>query len=733
MNSFCTSLLIGIFIVFDALPLDRSCNPHAQAKKPGRTGAEGNTVVPSATGFTLLNSKYTVEFKPDRVEFKPVSGAPHWSWRSPFNALAPYECGNKIAYDRNGITEEYIIGKNSIEQRFVIYDCVPGENFRIHGSITSSGKFSKVMGGWQWKNRVGKVTLSDIYVFDATGRTLPACMDVTPEGNVIEIEAGHLETAVFPVTIDPEIGTNDFRISQMGADGDINFNGLNAAVSYNTTANRHLVVWEGTIAGKIEVWGQLLDGLSNQQVGDAFQISNTPGDANFDAILPDVASSGNSFLVAWSADRDEGTLVDNEFEIYAQVVETDGDIVFSDDYRISTMGSDGDGLGATAPSVVYNATENEFLVAWAGDNNVTSGNEIYVQRLDNTGSETGTDDIRISTMGTDPSTSFNANAPDVDWNSDDNQYIVVWHADDATDNEFEIYGQRLAGSNAAPIGSDDFRISTMGTNGVTSSAAFNPSIAYNPSSANFLVAWNGDPATGGLVDNENEIFGQFLNNLGVETGSNDFRISDMGPDGNANYDAFSPAVTIDPNFDRFLVTWHGDDDTAPLIDNEVEIFGQMISGAGSETGVNDFRVSDAGGSGNTTSNAADAGVAYNELAREFLVVWEADDTDVTGMVDNEFEIFGQLLAELDAEPTGQPTVPIFTLVMSSSLTLTFTPPLGTPDGYIALRSAGAAPADAPADHEVYSIGETIGTSTVAHVGSEMSFDDSGLMPATHYY
>ena len=47
-----------------------------------------------------------------------------------------------------------------------------------------------------------------------------------------------------------------------------------------------------------------------------------------------------------------------------------------------------------------------------------------------------------------------------------------------------------------------------------------------------------------------------------------FRISDMGPEGDPNYDAFSPAVAYNSVTNEYLVTWAGDDNTGSLVDNE---------------------------------------------------------------------------------------------------------------------------------------------------------------------
>ena len=130
---------------------------------------------------------------------------------------------------------------------------------------------------------------------------------------------------------------------------------------------------------------------------------------------------------------------------------------------------------------------------------------------------------------------------------------------------------------------------------------------------------------------------------GLETGLNDFRLSDMGPDGNTSYNAFSPEVVFNPISNEYLVVWSGDDDTIPLVDNELEIFGQSIRGNTlSKTGTN-FRFSDMGPDGNVRYGAFLPAAAFNSLANQYLVVWEGTD-NTPPLVLNEFEIFGQRIA-----------------------------------------------------------------------------------------
>ena len=117
-------------------------------------------------------------------------------------------------YARGALIERYLIKANTIEQRFVLERPWPqGRDLVITGAIKSNGKMAATKHGWIWRDDSGVVTLSEVTVFDATGKVLPARMQVTDTRSTIQVAASDLANAVYPVTIDPEIGTNDFRVS----------------------------------------------------------------------------------------------------------------------------------------------------------------------------------------------------------------------------------------------------------------------------------------------------------------------------------------------------------------------------------------------------------------------------------------------------------------------------------------------------------------------------------------
>lgn len=267
--------------------------------------------------------------------------------------------------------------------------------------------------------------------------------------------------------------------------------------------------------------------------------------------------------------------------------------------------------------------------------------------------ELGADDFLVSEIGGVGVASYgDALSVAVAYNSLRDEYLVVWSGADSlrlAPGEFEVFGQRVSAATGAALGVDDFRISVMGPEGDPSFDSGFVDVEYNPIRDEYLVAWNGEEDTGGLVEGESEIFVQRLaydagGDL-VEVGTDDQRISDVGGIGNASFDAFGVTLAFDSVADAFLAVWWGDDNEGGLVDEEFEIFAQQMDYGGPggslrEIGANDLRVSDIGGIGSTGRAAYFPEVAFNAARREFLVVWGADD-DAAGQAGSETEVLAQ--------------------------------------------------------------------------------------------
>ena len=567
-----------------------------------------------ADGYELKNPRHRAHFGTEGITITPRKGKLSWRWQLSsvgsrsgrlsqvqHGPVSPQRDGHIIRYMRGGVVEQYVLKKGSIEQQFIIPEPLKelSGDLVITGKVTSEGEFVRLQTAnaertyrWAWESSDGTVSLGDVTVLDAAGAQLPAKMQVSAAETRIEIPESALAQAAYPITVDPEIGANDFRISDMGPEGNDMFDASKPAVAFNSADNQYLVVWSGDdgipplVDEEFEIFGQLLNADGSEDGNNDFRISNMgmmDGETDFGAFDPAVAydSTLNQYLVVWEGDDDTGMLVAGEFEIFGQLLDANGNEIGTD-FRISDMGTDGnsDGFDALDPAVAYNSTFKQYLVVWQGDDDrdplVDNEFEIFGQLLNADGSESGTDDFRISDMGTDGnSDAFDALDPAVVYNNSANEYLVVWRGDDDTaplvEGEEEIFGQ-LLDADGSEIGTDDFRISDMGPDGNQLFDAFTPAVAYNNSANEYLVVWQGDD----LVAGEEEIYGQLLNADGSESGTNDFRISDMGPDGDPDFDASSPAVAYNSAANQYLVVWVGDDDRGPLVDNELEIFGQLF-------------------------------------------------------------------------------------------------------------------------------------------------------------
>jgi len=647
-----------------------------------------NTVSTTAWGATLSHPNHEAIFDAAGVSFRPTQGGPNWHWRlvrmgredgvaeSTPTPFASQDASGVVRFDRGNVVEEWVPRANAVEQRFVLMTLPTGSgDFVVDGAVTSSGSLEETPNGWIWRSHGGVVSLGQVKVFDAKGAIIPATMDVHAGRTRIVVDSDALDGAAYPVTIDPEVGTNDFRVSAMDTDADANFDGLNAAVAFNSTENEFLVVWHGdTSAGSLvddefEIYGQRIDASLGTAVGnDDFRISSmgTDGSASFSALNPAVAynNADNEYLVVWEGDDS----LTNGFDIYGQRIYgdlSDGDEVGNDDFQISDMGAAAStSEDASEADVVYNSVDNEYLVVWHGDDTdqglALSEQEVFVQRIEGDrtqGDEVGTNDIRVSDMGGLNDATYNAVSTHVAYNSTDDEYLVVWMSDDNVgsliDEEFEVFGQRLDGPDASEVGTNDFRISDVGGSGSAARQASSANVAFNSINNEYLVVWHADDSDAGLDDNEQEVFGQRLDGIdGSEVGNNDFRISDMGGTGDSGLDARPPEVSHSPARNEYLVVWSGDDNNSPLVNGENEIFGQFIFGDhtdGDETGTNDFRLSDMGTNGDTLIDAFLPAVDYNSVVDEYAIVWHGDDDDL-GLADDEFEVFLQRFEPGNAPP-----------------------------------------------------------------------------------
>ena len=369
------------------------------------------------------------------------------------------------------------------------------------------------------------------------------------------------------VTSDGVPQGGEFRIGSAGPAGDIAWDATDPRVAYNSRLNEFLVVWSGSesaIAGDVEIRGQRV-AASGALIGASRRISDMGiGDNPFKASQPQLAFNPvrNEYVVVWHG---TDNALPGRLEIWARRVAATG-APQGIDTKISSVRN-----AASWPTIAYNSVANEYMVAFIGKNSATSVNSqrVFVQRL--------TADVALVSGNRQIFQAGETHKPAVAYNPVLNEYLVALPG--SVGGEIEAYVQRL-NALGVEIGVNDQRISHMGPDGAPDYGLLvDVAVGYSPR-GEYLVTWSGDTTLFGLLRDENEVFGQGLDNAGTEVGADDFPISSMGPDGSAQFGVgaqqFTGPLAYAPDRDRFFVVWNGDNGP-PLVDNEIEAFGRMVS------------------------------------------------------------------------------------------------------------------------------------------------------------
>ena len=352
----------------------------------------------------------------------------------------------------------------------------------------------------------------------------------------------------------------------------------------------------------MEIFGRRLSrvgGLwSLSAIGPISDSAGASGLTNRDAVTPAVAwgDVDHDWLVVWQSDSVEEGMADNEHEIFARRVSSNF-VLLDGPARVSSMGPAGPSGVARMPTVLYHPGSNRFLVAWSGDHVgpgwIAERNEIFARAVFSTTGDPIGLQTRLSVSGPTDQPGPQALFPSMVWNRYRDRILVVWSADIddpiLADNEFEIWGTEID-SNLAPFAPGQFRISEMGIDGDPAASAFAPVATWEAGGDQYLVAWIG-----------------WHNSIPLT----------------------SPGVTESPL-------------GGP--EHDEEIWGRaLLRGPAALEGSDQLAISDMGGSApNPESYDANSPALVLGANARALVVWSADD-DQDGMVDGEFEIFGETI------------------------------------------------------------------------------------------
>ena len=349
---------------------------------------------------------------------------------------------------------------------------------------------------------------------------------------------------------------------------------------------RFIVVWQADLKSgrftplETEIFGRMFRATGDPSLYP-FRISfaGLTGDTAARAETPEIAynSKHDEFLVVWRANAPLLAEGNGVWEIYSIRLRA------SDAHRLGvanklTTTSTAE-APATSPVVAYNAVDNNYFLVWQGTDgravSMAAGEkEIIGRPLDLNGKRTSVPGTRVSDMGAPRNRAFGSSQPDIAYNVRDNQYLVVWRGNNGIPNDFEIHGQFL--NNIGRDVGSNFQISDMGVAGGIAHffPARDPVVCYQEGRNEYLVVWAGTDSLPGMIVGEEEIFGRYLTESGLDR-SEPFRMSDLGPDGNNRFDAANPAVTSNGS-GEYLVAFDGNDDRSPLTEERTAIFGQRF-------------------------------------------------------------------------------------------------------------------------------------------------------------
>jgi hypothetical protein len=233
----------------------------------------------------------------------------------------------------------------------------------------------------------------------------------------------------------------------------------------------------------------------------------------------------------------------------AAMVAADGPLGI--DFRISNQSVD-----AVSPAVAYNPQRQEYLVVWYNDR--AGNDDIQAQRLRANGSLVGGDFFIAAGSGAE------RRCPDVTYNSQRNEYLVVWEHCDAGSG-CSIRARRVSAT-GLPLEPPEIVVRSSGYNLYTPSV---PAVAYASTADKYLVVWQETWHPSPL---SHSIVGQVLSSSGTLQGS-DFYVSQDPGDGSYRR---APDLAYNRSRNEYLVAWQQRDPGA----GDYDIYARRVRGNG---------------------------------------------------------------------------------------------------------------------------------------------------------
>ncbi|MCC7354224.1 MAG: hypothetical protein IT330_10740 [Anaerolineae bacterium] len=202
---------------------------------------------------------------------------------------------------------------------------------------------------------------------------------------------------------------------------------VNPAVAFEGQGDQFLVVWADARDGvNWHIYGQRLSAFA-YLISENFWIASTAITVGQAAPYPRIAwnSADNEFLVAWKSTANGGV-------VYGQRLNPEGGVV-GGLLQLSPTNID-TSYNHQRLGLAYNPDDNQYLLTWADER---YGPKAMVQRLTNAGARIGTESFACSACG-----GISQRNPAVVYNATAQEYFLAWQ--ELISNGIEIVGQRLS-------------------------------------------------------------------------------------------------------------------------------------------------------------------------------------------------------------------------------------------------------------------------------------------------
>jgi hypothetical protein len=233
------------------------------------SGAASTSVLPKGHGFSFALSRvvfaepgdgltwaagnrYKASFGRDGWSYIPVVGsqASHnypvsfhaISMRSGDRSLAlddsaaPQRDGNTIWYDRGSLVERYRLTLDSIEQEFTLPTLPSAGDLSVRVSASTELSMRETGEALEFQNDLVRVRYEQAAAIDALGRRVELPVHLVESEIEIVVPSAFIESAAFPITIDPLI--TDFVVNNSSLDD------FDPDIAYDEFNNLYAVCWE---------------------------------------------------------------------------------------------------------------------------------------------------------------------------------------------------------------------------------------------------------------------------------------------------------------------------------------------------------------------------------------------------------------------------------------------------------------------------------------------------------